>query len=56
MFQTIDTAEPNLPVNLFTSEEGTPETGESDLLPISCCTYIVWRQALDSIWETDADE
>ncbi len=56
MFQTIDTADTNLPVNLFAPEEDTAETGESDSFPIICCTYIVWRQALDSIWETDADE
>ena len=56
ILQTIDTAETNFPANIFTPEEDTPETGESDRLAITCCTYIVWRHALDSIWETDVDE
>ena len=57
ILQTIDTAEPNFPVNLFTPEEDTAETGESDWLAITCCDYIVWHDyRFDSIWETDVDE
>ena len=56
MFQTIDTAEPSFPANLFTPEEDIPETGESDWLAITCCSYIISPLAIDSIWETDADE
>ena len=56
MFQTIDTAEPNFPVNLFTPEEDTAETDGSDWLALSCCTYSFWPIIPDSIWETDVDE
>ena len=56
ILRTIDTAEPNFPVDLFTPEEDTAEIGESDWLAITCCSYITWYQGLDSIWETDVDE
>ena len=56
MFQTIDTAEPNLPVNLFTPEEDTAETGNSDWLALKCCGYSSALYWIDSIWETDIDE
>ncbi len=56
MFQTIDTAEPNFPVNLFTPEEDTSETGNYDWLIRNCCSYAFPRISIDSIWETDVDE
>ena len=56
ILQTIDTAETNFPINIFTPEEDTPETGESDWLALNCCTYIIWHQGPDYIWETDTDE
>ena len=56
MFQTIDTAEPNFPVNLFTPEEDTSETGESGSFAIHCCSYQYYYTTIDSIWETEADE
>ena len=56
MFQTIDTAEPNFPVDLFTPEEDTAETGETDWLAITCCGYTSYPHLIDSIWETDVDE
>ena len=56
ILQTIDTAETNFPVNIFTPEEDTPETGESDWLALNCCTYAFPLITIDSIWETDVDE
>ena len=56
ILQTIDTAEPNFPVDLFTPEEDTAETGESDWLAITCCSYVISPLGIDSIWETDTDE
>ena len=57
ILQTIDTAEPDFPVNLFTPEEDTAEVDDSsDWLALSCCTYVVFPITIDSIWETDADE
>ncbi len=56
MFQTIDTAESNFPVNLFTPEEDTAETGESDWLALICCSYWLSPISIDSIWENDVDE
>lgn len=56
MFQTIDTAEPNFPENLFTPEEDSAETGESDWLALTCCSYQFYFTRIDSIWETDVDE
>ena len=56
MFQMIDTADTNLPVNLFTPEEDTAETGESDWLAISCCNYAYYNESIDPTWETDVDE
>ena len=56
MFQTIDTAEPNFPVNLFTPEEDTAETRNSNWFAINCCGYQVYPISIDSIWETDVDE
>ena len=56
ILQTIDTAEPNFPVDLFTSEEDTAETGESDWLALTCCSYWLHPISIDSIWETDVDE
>ena len=56
ILQTIDTAETNFPVNIFTPEEDTPETGESDWLPLMCCSYWFTPFGIDSIWETDVDE
>ena len=38
-FQTIHTAESNFLANLFTLEEGTAETSNSNWLPINCCDY-----------------
>lgn len=55
MFQTIDTAEPNFPVNLFTPEEDAAETGESDLFAIHCCSYQYYYITIDSIGETEVD-
>lgn len=56
ILQTIDTADPNFPVDLFTSEEETAETGESDWLALICCSYAFPLTTIDSIWETDVDE
>ena len=56
ILQTIDTADPNFPVNLFMPEEDTAETGESDWLAITCCSYQFYYTTIDSIWETDVDE
>ena len=56
ILQTIDTAETNFPSNLFTSEEDTPETGESDWLALNCCGYWFVPITIDSIWEINVDE
>ena len=56
MFQTIDTAETNFPVNIFTPEEDTPETGNSDWLALNCCSYSTASFWIDPTWETDVDE
>lgn len=56
MFQTIDTADTNLPVNLFTSEEDIAETVNSDWLVRNCCSYSFPRISIDVIWEIDDDE
>ena len=56
ILQTIDTAEANFPSNLFTSEEDTPETGESDWLALNCCGYWFVPITIDSIWEVNVDE
>ena len=59
-FQTITAAEPNFPVNLFTSEEDmeedTAEIGASNWIPLSCCSYGTYPIAIDSIWEVEEDE
>ena len=56
ILQTIDTAEPNFPVNFFTPEEDTAETSNSDWLALICCTYAVYEQSIDPTWQTDVDE
>ena len=56
ILQTIDTAEPNFPVNIFTPKVDTTETSETDWLAITCCGYTSYPHLIDSIWETDADE
>ncbi len=56
ILQTIDSAESNFPENHFTPEEDTAETGDSDWLALSCCTYVFVPFTIDSIWETDVDE
>ena len=56
ILQTIDTADTNLPVNLFAPEEDTAETGNSDWLALRCCTYSSSTFWIDSICETDDDE
>ena len=54
-FQTIDTAEPNFPTNLFTTETDTVEVSDSDCIAIPCCTYNYYPVAIDSIWMSNAD-
>ena len=56
ILQTIDTAETNFPINIFTPEEDTAETGESDWLPLNCCSYSTASFWIDPIWETNVDE
>ena len=59
-FQIINTADPNFPVNLFTSEEDmeedTAEIGDSNWIALSCCSYGTYPIAIDSIWEADLEE
>ena len=56
----INAAESNFPVNLFTSEEDmeedTAEIGDSNWIPLMCCSYGTYPVAIDSIWETEDDE
>lgn len=54
--QTIDTAEPNFPVNLFTPEEDTVETSDSDWLVLTCCGYAHVPYTIDPIREPYIDE
>ena len=58
--KTINAAEPNFPVNLFTSEENieedTAEIGDSNWIPLSCCSYGTYPIVIDLIWETEDDE
>ena len=54
--QTIHTAEPNFPANLFTLEEDTTEPSDSNWIALSCCSYGSYSAALDVIWETEVDE
>ncbi len=56
ILRTIDAAESNFPVSLFTPEEDTVETDNSDWFAINCCGYQHYPIFIDSIWETDADE
>ena len=56
MFQTIDTAEPNFPVNLFTAEEDTAEIDNSNCLAINCCDYAHYNESIHPIGQTDVDE
>ena len=56
ILRTIDTAEPNFPVNLFTPEEDTTETDNSNWLAINCCDYAYYDHTIDLTWETDVDE
>ena len=56
----INAAEPNFPVNLFTSEEDmeedTAEIGDSNWIPLMCCSYGSYAFSIDSIWEDEEDE
>ena len=58
--KTINAAEPNFPVNLFTSEEDmeadTTEIGDSNWIPLMCCSYGTYPIVIDSIWEAEDDE
>ena len=58
--KTINAAESNFPVNLFTSEEDmeedTAEIDDSNWIPLMCCSYGTYPIAIDSIWETEDDE
>lgn len=56
MFQTIDTTDTNLPVNLFAPEGDTAEAGNSDWLALACCSYSFEPFRIDCIWEADDDE
>ena len=56
ILQTIDTAEPNFPVNLFTPEEDTAETDNSNWLALTCCDYSVHPYLIDFILEIDVDD
>ena len=48
--QTIHTAEPNFPANLFTLEEDTTEPSDSNWIALSCCSYGSYAAASDVIW------
>ena len=56
----INAAESSFPVNLFTSEEDmeedTAEIGDSNWIPLICCSYGTYAFAIDSIWEADLEE
>ena len=57
--QTIDAAESNFPVNLFTLDETTAGANDPNWVGINCCGYSSYPYSIDSIWETDeidADE
>ena len=55
-FEMIDSPAPNFPVDIFTPDEDTVGVNDSNRIAISCCDYLIWSFAIDSICETDADE